>query len=116
MEIALHDIFFVVPIVCARPTAWGIGILHQSAAVEEKLCPSAVGSKFSAAIKLVEEGSFNRFGRLVTIEASMVNRELPCHCVVGFMYATRKRGGEGNAAHGAKREQGTGEDMALEKG
>ena len=34
VEIALHDTFLVVPIVCACPTAWGIGNLHQAAAVE----------------------------------------------------------------------------------
>ena len=36
VEIALHDILLVGPIVCACPTAWGIGNLHQTAAVEEK--------------------------------------------------------------------------------
>ena len=35
VEIALHDILLVVPIVCACPAAWGIGNLHQTAAVEE---------------------------------------------------------------------------------
>ena len=44
VEIALHDIFLVVPIVCACPAAWGVGNLHQTAAVEEEPCPSAVGS------------------------------------------------------------------------
>ena len=43
VEIALHDILLVVPIVCACATAWGIGNLHQAAAVEEEPCPSAVG-------------------------------------------------------------------------
>ena len=28
VEIALHDILLVVPIVCACPAAWGIGNLH----------------------------------------------------------------------------------------
>ena len=45
VEIALHDLLLVVPIVCACPTAWGVGNLHQTAAVEEEPCPSAVGSK-----------------------------------------------------------------------
>ena len=44
VEIALHDILLVVPIVSACPTAWGIGNLHQTAAVEEEPCPFAVGS------------------------------------------------------------------------
>ena len=44
VEIALHDILFVVPIVCACPAAWGVRNLHQTAAVEEEPCPSAVGS------------------------------------------------------------------------
>ena len=29
VEVALHDILVVVPIVCVCPTAWGIGNLHQ---------------------------------------------------------------------------------------
>ena len=36
VEIALHDIFLVVPIVCACPAAWGVRNLHQTAAVEEE--------------------------------------------------------------------------------
>ena len=48
VEIALHVVFLVVPIVCACPTAWGIGNLNQTAAVEEEPCPSAVGSGFFA--------------------------------------------------------------------
>ena len=32
VEIALHDIFLIVTIVSACPTAWGIGDLHQTAA------------------------------------------------------------------------------------
>ena len=56
VEIALHDIFLVVPIACACPMAWGIGNLHQTAAVEEEPCPSAVGSMSPKAVTLVEEG------------------------------------------------------------
>ena len=61
VEIALHDILFVVPIACACPAAWGIGNLHQAAAVEEEPCPSAVGSMSPGAVELVEEGAFDRF-------------------------------------------------------
>ena len=43
VEIALHDIFFVVPMACACPVAWGVGDLNQTEAVEEEPCPSAVG-------------------------------------------------------------------------
>ena len=42
VEVAFHDILLVVPIVCVCPTAWGIRNLHQTAAVEEEPCPSAV--------------------------------------------------------------------------
>ena len=55
VEIALHVILLVVPIVCACPAAWGIGNLHQTAAVEEEPCPSAVGSMSPGAVELVEE-------------------------------------------------------------
>ena len=55
VEIALHDILFVVPIVCACPAAWGVGNLHQTAAVKEEPCPSAVGSMSPRAVELVEE-------------------------------------------------------------
>ena len=61
VEIALHDILFVVPIVCACPAAWGVGNLHQTAAVEEEPCPSAVGSMSPGAVDLVEEKAFDRF-------------------------------------------------------
>ena len=60
VEIALHDILLVVPVVRACPAAWGIGDLHQAAAVEEKPCPSAVGSMSPGAVKLVEEEAFDR--------------------------------------------------------
>ena len=56
---ALHDILHVVPIVCACPAAWGIGNLHQTAAVEEDSCPSAVGSLSPGAVELVEEEAFD---------------------------------------------------------
>ena len=58
VEIALHDIFLVVPIVCACPAASGIGDLHQTAAVEEEPCLSAVGSMSPGAVDLVEEEAF----------------------------------------------------------
>ena len=61
VEIALHDILLVVLIVCACPTAWGIGNLHQTAAVEEEPCPSAVGSVSPGAVDLVEEEAFTAF-------------------------------------------------------
>ena len=61
VEIALHDILLVIPIVCAYPTAWGIGDLHQTAAVEEEPRPSAVGSKSPGAVDLVEVEAFDRF-------------------------------------------------------
>ena len=71
VEIALHDIFLVVPIVCACPTAWGIGNLHQAAAVEEEPCPSAVGSMSPGAVKLVEE-DFSRRGTHREKESALI--------------------------------------------
>ena len=58
VHIALHDIILVVPIVCACPAAWGIGDLHQTAAVEEEPFPSAVGSKSPGAVELVKTGLY----------------------------------------------------------
>ena len=55
VEISLHDIFLVVPIVCACPAAWGIGNLHQAPAVEEEPCLSGIGSMSPSAVELVEE-------------------------------------------------------------
>ena len=78
VEMALHDIFLVVPIVCACPAAWGIGNLHQTAVVEEVPCPSAVGSMTLGAVELVEEEAFDRFRRLVSVEAAVFNSELLC--------------------------------------
>ena len=63
VEVALHGILLVVPIVCVCPTVWGIGNLHQTAAVEEEPRPSAVGSMSPGAVELVEEEAFDRFGR-----------------------------------------------------
>ena len=71
MEIAPHDIFLVVLTVCACPAAWGIGDLHQTAAVEEEPCPSAVGSMSPGAVELVEEKAFDRFRRLVSVEVAV---------------------------------------------
>ena len=59
VEIALHDVLLVVYIVCACPAAWGVGKLHQTAAVEEEPCPSAVGSMSPGAVELVEEEAFD---------------------------------------------------------
>ena len=70
VEIALHVIFLVVPIVSACPAAWGIGNLHQTAAVEEEPCPSAVRSMSSGAVELVEEEAFDSFRRLIPVEAA----------------------------------------------
>ena len=67
VEVALHDIFLEVPVVCACPAAWGIGDLHQTAAVEEESCPSAVGSMSPGAVDLVEEEAFDRFRRLISV-------------------------------------------------
>ena len=63
VEVALHDILLVLVVViaCACPAAWGIGDLHQTAAVEEEPCPSAVGSMSPRAVDLVEEEAFGRF-------------------------------------------------------
>ena len=58
VKIALHNIFLVVPIVCACPTAWGIGNLHQAAAAEEEPCPSVVVSMSPGAVELVEEEAY----------------------------------------------------------
>ena len=56
MEIALHDIFLVIPF----PTAWAIRDLHQTAAVEEEPCPSVLGIMSPGAVELVEDGAFGR--------------------------------------------------------
>ena len=87
VEIAHHDILLVVPIVCACPTAWGIGNLHQTAAVEKEPCPSAVGSMSSGAVELVKEEAFDRFRRLVSVEAAVFDCELLCHRVGQFFHA-----------------------------
>ena len=67
VEVALHDIPLVVPIVCACPTAWGVGNMHQAAAVEEEPCPSAVGSISPGAVDLAE-----------SIFSRVVGRQPPC--------------------------------------
>ena len=89
MEIALHDIFLVVPIVCACPAAWGIGNLHQTAAVEEEPCPSAVCSMSPGAVELVKKEAFDRFRRLVSVEAAVFNSELLCHRVGHLFHVIR---------------------------
>ena len=76
MEKALHDALLVVPVVCACPAAWGIGNLHQTAAAEEEPCPSAVGSMSPGTVELVEEETFGRFRRLISVEAAVFNSEL----------------------------------------
>ena len=68
VEMSLHDIFLLVPIVCTCPVAWGIGDLHRTAAVEEEPCPSAVGSMSPGVVELVEEGGFDRFRRFVSVD------------------------------------------------
>ena len=45
VKISFHDIFLTIASICACPTMWGIEDLHQTAAVEEELCPSGVGCK-----------------------------------------------------------------------
>ena len=90
VEIALHDILFVVPIVCACPAAWGVGNLHQTAAVEEEPCPSAVGSMSPGAVDLVEEEAFDRFRRLISVEAAVFDSELLCHRVGQFFHVVRQ--------------------------
>ena len=89
VEIALYDIFLVVPIVCACPTAWGIGNLHQTAAIEEEPCPPAVGSISPGAVELVEKDAFDRFRRLISVEAAVFNSELLCHRVGQFFQVIR---------------------------
>ena len=89
VEIALHDIFLVVPIVSACPAAWGIENLNQTAAVEEGPCPSAVGSMSPGAVELAEEEAFDRFRRLISVEAAVFNCELLCHRVGHFFHVVR---------------------------
>ena len=84
VDLALHVIFLVVPIVCACPAAWGIGNLNQTAAVEEEPCPSAACSMSPGAIELAEEEAFDRFRRLISVEAAVFNSELLCHRVGQF--------------------------------
>ena len=79
VKIAHHDILLVVPIVCASPTAWGIGDLHQTAAVEEEPCPSAVGSMSPGAVDLVEEEAFDPFRRLISVEAAVLFYHVSSH-------------------------------------
>ena len=84
VKIALYDIFLAIPIVCACPTAWGIRNLHQTAAVKEEPLPSAVGSMSPGAAELVEEEAFDRFRRLISVEAAVFDCELLCHRVGQF--------------------------------
>ena len=74
-------IILMMATVCACPTAWGIRNLHQTAAVEEEPCPSAVGNKSPGAVELVEKEAFDHFGRLISIEAAMFDSKLLCDCV-----------------------------------
>ena len=71
VEIALHDILLIVTIVCACLATWGIGNLHQTAAVEEGPCPSAVGSMSPGAAELVVVASFFLFLVLVLISVEI---------------------------------------------
>ena len=76
VEVAHHDIFLVVPIVCACPTAWSIGNLHQTSAVEEEPCPSAVDNKPLGAVELVVEEAFDRFRRLISVEDTKETKKM----------------------------------------
>ena len=89
VEIALHDILLVAPIVCACPTTWGIGNLHQIAAVEVEPCPSAVGGMSPGAVELVEEEAFDRLRLLISVEAAVFNSELLCRRVGQFFHVIR---------------------------
>ena len=89
VEIAIHDILLIVTTVRACPTAWGIGNLHQTAAVEKEPCPSAVGSMSPGAVNLVKEEALDYFGRLIFIEAATFVSELLCHCVGQFFDVIR---------------------------
>ena len=90
VEIAFHDISLVVPIVFACPAAWGIGDLHQAAAVEEEPCLSAVGSMSPEAVELIEEEAFNHFRSLISVGAAVFNSELLCHRVGQFFDVIRQ--------------------------
>ena len=46
--------------------------------------PSAVGSMSPRAVDLVEEEAFDRFRRLISVEAAVFNSELLCHRVGQF--------------------------------
>ena len=89
-EMALCDNFFTVAVVCACSTAWGIGDLHQAAAVEEGPCPSVVGSMSPGAVDLVEEKAFDRFRRLISVEAAVFDSGLLCHRVGQFLDVIRQ--------------------------
>ena len=89
VEIALHGILLVVPVVCACPAAWGIGNLHQAAAVEEEPCPFSVGSMFLGAVEFVEEEAFDHFRRLFSVKATVFNSGLLCHRVSQFFDVIR---------------------------
>ena len=89
VEVALHDILLIVPIVCACPAAWGIGNVHQAAAVEEEPCPSAEGWMSPGAEDLVVEEASDRFGRLITVEAAVFDSELFCHRVGQLSHVIR---------------------------
>ena len=88
VEIAIHDILLVVPIVRACPAAWSMGDLYHTSA-EEGPCLSAMGSMSPGAVELVEEEAFGRFGRLISIEAAVFNSELLCHRVGQFFDVIR---------------------------
>ena len=88
-EMALHGNLLVAPIVCACPVASGVRNLHQTAAVKEGPCPSAVGSMSLGAGDLVEEEAFDRFRRLFSVEAAVFDSELLCHRVGQFFHVIR---------------------------
>ena len=79
----------MVTVVRACPAAWGIGNLHQTAAVEEEPCPSAVGSMSPGAVDLVEEEALDRIRRLISVEATVFDSEVLCHRVGQFFHVLR---------------------------
>ena len=61
--------------------ARGIRDLHQTAAIEEELCRSAVDDMSPGAVDRVDEEAFDCFGRLIPIETALFSSVLLCHRV-----------------------------------
>ena len=53
--------------------------------------PIRGGSMSPGAVDLVEEEAFDRFGRLVSVEAAVFDRELLCHRVGQFFHEIFRR-------------------------